>query len=826
MHQIICGDDKGSFSLLSSSYTDSTIPLRLASSSDLIDRPPDGVLESPVIRGFWKENYFMLIKTFPDTNEGIRKGRVFSHAIILEEKDLLEIKDITKLLAFHVDSIDKSFKPQVIHYKNKPKDKLTIAEDKRISFAINGLVNHHENQNTVVWIGEDNYMNWVSQIWNTIPIDVKKSLKIGVVFDPNKIDRNLLNLVYTPDSIKSNWTNTEFKIVDLNSSGNLKKQTAYYLAGNQDKCQSLLRLLTDFSITPKDIDDILQFEKLIGTYEGIDTTSSLKQLIIFADLVSKYTRNTQSSLPFKNKLLNAVIGKIDDASIAEISMLTNPNWSGFKNAEKKISDSLNTCLEKILFDENNNKDTPLLINKAFKETKHTWWSIPIKKQISSSLKSWKKAFAKPFWDWVINEPDMMDELGLLLPSNAEKDLVTSLPKLKKTTEKKVLEFAYNSKWIVLHGVLVVKNHSINEALSKQLNIDNNPIDFDALRAMASNSTAEKFVIESINFEDDRLLTISAEICSKKPKILATNIVLDDSRWLQLWSECIDQGNEIWDGFSNPTKTLHKILNIVIEEEVFDNDLLLKISTSTNNDLTGYPRRNEIWSILRGQTKSNFLTRTALSCLALLSNGKISFDELEPPLKEEIQKDQIILQFLRASSIEVSLKTLRMLPHVDKKPVTSFIDNNRFNQLEAITLGEIVKLHHWKPIASYIYNNIAWRHDLKLTLQQCAELLSSFQRLGLTLSGILTNSISNDEWWEIFTNQAIKLYPKGADQNGIWSNAGGHDSDLPQKTTGKEVWNHAITIIRNGGTPQASVLIDKMLEEFPHDEILKKLRQTL
>lgn len=828
IHQAICGDDNGSFSLLKSSYTNPTIPIRFASSTDLIDRPPNGELEEPVIRGFWKGNHFILIKTFPDTSKGMRVGRVFSHALIIEENDFLFIQDITSLFKYFLESIDKSLELKPIHFKNSHRYDETLKEDKRLSYAINSLIKHHENYNTIVWIGNDNYQNWISRVWPAIPKDIKRNIKIGVAFDPQKVDKDLLNLIYVPDAIKPNWINTNFKIVDYNNSGNLKTQTAYYLAGHMDKSKELSLLLSDFSIVPKDIDDISQFEKMIPAYNEIDTVASLKKLIIFADLVSKYTTNTQSSLPSRQRLFDAILGKINEATILEINMLTSPNWSGFKDAEKKISESLDSWLKKNVYAEANSKIIPSLINKAFSDTENTWWSNPIKKYVSIGFKQWKKTHAKLFWNWIIAEPALIEKLKSILPISAENDIISDIPKLKKEVEEKVLRFASDNSWIFLHGTLVVKNHSTKDALRKQLSIDTDPNEFGALRIISEKTPSEKFLISSLNFEDDRLYVLSGEVCGKNTKLLSKNIVLDNSRWHKLWLEFINQGNDVWAGFSSPTKTLHKILDNIIHGSTFDDNLLQKISTSSTNDLIDYPRRNEAWSILTGQTKINFLSKTAQSSLISITKNTLSVEELETPLREEIQKYETINGLIKSSSVEITSKIelLKVFPNIDKKHAIYLIDKKRFSSSEAIVLGETIKINQWKSVASHVSSIVLLRPDLKLVIQQCAELLNAIQRLGLSLSGLLNQSISHDEWWEIFTNRAIKLYPKGADQNGIWSNAGGHDSDLPLKMPGKEIWNHAVKIIRNGGDPKVFLLMDKMLEEFPHDEILKKLRKTI
>jgi hypothetical protein len=828
VHQALFGDDSGAYSLLTSSFSDSAVPLRFANSTDLIDRPPDGVLAEPVIRGFWKEKCFMLIKSFPDTSSGVRKGRVFSHALIIQEKDLLRIQDITGLFKYHLGFIDKSLNLEPIHFKNTGKYNEILKDDKRIFYAINSLIEHNENYNTIAWVGTNGYQNWISRIWAFIPQDIKKSIRIGAAFDPQRVDKNLLNLIYIPDSIKPNWANNNFKIVDLSDADSLRTQTGHYLAGHSDKSRELSELLSNFSIIPKDIDDISQFEKMIPTYKALDNGASLKKLIIFADLVSKYTAKTQSSLPSKQKLFNSILRNLHEASGVEINMLTSPDWTGFKDAEKKISESLDSWLNKNVFEEKNNKDIPTLINKAFSETENPWWSDPIKKHILTGLKKWKKNYAKIFWKWITVEPELLEKLGSILPISAQNDIVLTTPRFKKEIEEKVLQFANNRRWIFLHGMLVVRNHSINDAIMKQLSIDNDPKEFGALRIMSEKISSEIFLLSSLNFDDDRLYVLSAQILGRNPKLLSKHIVLENSRWHKLWLEFTCQGNEVWEGFSHPNIILNKIFDYIINGGVFNDDLLKTISSSTSNDLSSHPRRKDIWSILSGVTKINFLKKAAQSCLILISTKSLSLIELELPLRQEIQKDETISGFFKNHSIKTvsKIELLKLFQNIDQKHVIFLIDSNSFSNSESIVLGETIKNKQWKSAASHIGDIVLTRLDLKLAIQQCQELLNVFQRLGLSFFGVLKNSISLDEWWDLFENQAIKLYPKGADQNGLWNYAGGHDSDLLLKGTGKEIWNHAVRIMRNGGNPKVSLLTDKMLEEFPHDEILKKLRKMI
>ena len=94
IEQAIYGEQDG-HNLLKSSFENSNIPKRLSGFTDLVDRPPTRVLSKPIIRGFYEEEHFLLIKSFPDLSEEVRTGRIFSHALILKKEEYLKLFDIS-----------------------------------------------------------------------------------------------------------------------------------------------------------------------------------------------------------------------------------------------------------------------------------------------------------------------------------------------------------------------------------------------------------------------------------------------------------------------------------------------------------------------------------------------------------------------------------------------------------------------------------------------------------------------------------------------------------------------------------------------------------
>lgn len=278
IHQAIYGEggrNKG-YSLLNSSFPQSDIPTRLGNSTDLIDRPPDTILIKPIIRGFMRDGYFLLIKSFPDLSIEVRRGRIFSHVLIIEEKDFLKLKDITTLLQYHIEAIEKKAKLSPIQIQQGDS---TLQDNQEISAqmacAFNALIKHVDYQNTIAWVEEKGYFDWISRLWPFLPTSVKLNALLGVAFNPQKINSDLLNLVYIPSELKGNWANTDFKLIEPSCDETLNSQSANLLAGNQEHSKGLKDLLNDFSLKIEEVDDLPILETLILLHKSLKTSKDL-----------------------------------------------------------------------------------------------------------------------------------------------------------------------------------------------------------------------------------------------------------------------------------------------------------------------------------------------------------------------------------------------------------------------------------------------------------------------------------------------------------------------------------------------------------------------
>ncbi len=168
VHQAIYGDKSGSYALLKTSLANTELAKRICNVTDLLDRPSNGYLTQPVFRGFAVNDSYIFIKSFPDNDPSVRKGRVLSHTLIVDQNNLNALNDLNDLFSHFLSDPDKDpeLKPIVLDGNLAPTQ---IADrTSREAAAINGLLYHSSYNNTLVWIGEEGYLSLIKQIWGQI----------------------------------------------------------------------------------------------------------------------------------------------------------------------------------------------------------------------------------------------------------------------------------------------------------------------------------------------------------------------------------------------------------------------------------------------------------------------------------------------------------------------------------------------------------------------------------------------------------------------------------------------------------------------------------
>lgn len=819
INQAIYGEKNG-HNLLKSSFQDANIPKRLSGFTDLVDRPPTRILSQPLIRGIFEDDYFLLIKSFPDLSVDVRPGRVFSHALIIEKEQYLQIHDITELLKYHLPDINKNAQLNPISHENlistnKPALNGTIAG------GINAVANHIEYENTILWTSEKGYYDWISLIWPNLPNKVRLNIRIGGAFDPKFVNHEKLNLLYIPSSLKFNWSKQEYKVVDEHTQENLNSQTANLLAGNHSKSVGLRDMIDSYSPSINRIEDYQLFENYLQDHEEIGFKTNFRQLLILSDLVSRKNSNNKSAAKGKLRLLNEIVEKIKNASPTEIKALSYQSWKGFENAVPQVSKALSLWLKSNLFTVVEYEKKANIIYDALNSVEEiNWWNKVVKGQLCIGLKSWQDFYSKVLYKWFQTNKDTIQLIEQFLPDESETSLSENIPKLSKETSALLLELAIRKKWLLLHGSIAVKIYSLKKAVSKQLSIDTEQEHFNVFKKISEKVNPEEFIESAILYEDDRLYKISAQLILKKPKLL-NKIDVSSPSWQELWLKSYEEGVELWNGFSSPNDILYKLFDQIINENFINSELLNCIEKSNYNDLSDYPKRAEIWIFNSKYNLLNFISRTSRTLLERYLSGLIGINDIEKPILDHIITDQFISVFLyKNNNIDLVIKLFESFPVLKDQFLADYIWNyeSSITSLQSEQLGNLVISKNYYLSSSTIFEKAKYNESFRIALNKCKNLITLGFWDTVWWGFLFGAKVDENTAYSELTNLAIKLYPKGPEENDIWQRSGGNISKLTSQQTREENWRSAIIRLKNGDGDKISVksFLEEIERDFSHN----------
>jgi hypothetical protein len=826
IHQAIYGEVQGKTSghdLLAASDEKNELFRRVSGHTDLADRPEGGVLSSPVVRGLFAEDHFLLIKTFPDKSPGLRSGRVFSHALFIPKADLHRVNNLSNLFKYHLHSIQKEAKMHSLEYVSQEAKTITGAVDGREAAATNALL---ENQ-LFVWLGEEGYWSWVARIWSKLPAKEKRILKIGAAFGPSSVREEYLSLLYIPEEAKSLWERHSFSVLGKDESQTLRTSAANWLVGDAKKATPFQTLLDDFAPKIDSIEALGRLEHYGEVYHHLDQGPVINQLLVLANFISKVSLNEGVGIKGKNRLTTAIIQALPSAPINMIIALIYQSWKGFPDAIIPVSDALCDWLSNHFLKGKQAKECGDVLAKALEAETNNWWANTVLGYTNSRLINRQSTDAQIFWQWMNKEPRLIAQHTSWLPDDVENELTQKIPQLEKTVSESVLHMAKQRDWLMLHAKVAAQLYSAEKAIEAQLRIDTDENHTRALQTLSGSIKSSSFVSAAVGHTDARLHRIAGKLIAENSKLMK-GVNITSEGWQKCWNAAIEQGSEVWQGIPKAQQVLFEILDHMLAGNSFNRTLLSAISIEKYNSLKDYPQRAFIWSVIPEIVRSDFVAATLVELIVEYATSKFNYNDLESELKKEAQSQKVQQYIISSKAIPLieKLRLFDVLPSLGEYHAQQLVRDNHFLPTEAEEFGRVVSKNRWKAVVEELYSNRSHRKDLLPALLQCSDLLGFWQRSALSSSGLKPDAVSSDEWWNEFFNTAIQLFPGGPDQDGLWISAGGDQSQLLTTGSGRDSWNRAVQILRINGKPTIRNLLYKMRDIYSENEKLKKLQETL
>ena len=127
-----------------------------------------------------------------------------------------------------------------------------------------------------------------------------------------------------------------------------------------------------------------------------------------------------------------------------------------------------------------------------------------------------------------------------------------------------------------------------------------------------------------------------------------------------------------------------------------------------------------------------------------------------------------------------------------------------------TIGDLIQRKIWNEAAKVVFDKSkSSSANLNIILSHCKELLLIWDRITL-------GSVTDEDKWQALLQLLESLYPKGPEEQDIWTRAGGKDYRLWLLGSGSDNWRKALKKIRQGSKPNPSNLINVAQLDFPNN----------
>jgi hypothetical protein len=830
VHQAICGEQHKAWDLIATTLDDWSTAKKIAFRTDLQDSPPSGIDWSPALRGFLYENHYLIIKTYIDKSPDVRKGRVFSHCLIIAEADLKHLNDISPLLLLFKPNIDKGISLTTVELDLSSSEPplMDAVLEQRFNKIYQNFINLETYKNTIVWVGKKNFDSSIARFWQLLDHNQRSQLNFGMNFNPVEIPKDKINFITVPETLEPKFENQNYCLIKKNDSAILTEFAEQYLAGDENYKNRLAAFAQDFEFDSFTLKDLATIAKGVNTYEKLDTITDHRVLNTYANIVAKYSPDQAKGGAAKKKLLTVLSKQFETADTKGISLLRNFPVESFKDSQNLLIKLIEKWVEQNFLSLEEPHNEPWLL-QTLQMTNDTWWFKAFKGRFNIFFTKPTQKTAKVIWARSESFEFVKLIFGLIPDSVAVQAMLkSSMPaKIKISAINTIKPFVVKKKWFSLYACLLKKGYSFEDAVMQLLKVDKLETSIDGVKAIIEGASSAQIVNVAVVNGDKRLIDIASSRIKTSP-VLLKPLKIDQINWQRIWVSVLNKGLKLEQGVENLKETIYGFLDTLVKKKNYEIELLTQISNSDYGNILNYPKRNLVWDKVPENIRETLLVKTSSSFLDQLSrNSTISVPD-DRVLSDYI-KDKAIGTFLYYNRNNIkSALPIFIKYNLPENTIKVFIDNyfGAIDVVDATQLGQLALKKQFTNLANAIYDKTSQHKNFRIALDECSSLLDFLHRGAAWVKGKIKKiDVDADEWWEAFIELSYKLYSSGPTENKIWKQADGEEYDLLTKGTGKEVWIAALHKLRKKECAGITVkkLLKKMKQEHKNSTELETLK---
>lgn len=787
--------------------------------TDLPATCPYGIAWAPFFRMVRLDEWMLFIHTQPD-DDAKRGGMVFSRAALIPIDQIATLNDLSVLAA-------ELRKPWMLGEELPP---ISISQDYAggaqtevlpLTAAIAQLVMRDSSRPAVVF-QQAELDDALFELWRRAPPEFRSKLTFGLGFSPGDLEQVVI--ICTPQELASRWSSAQ--IVGTGGGPDLDGHVATILGlpviNSAREFASRVSLPLD---SAKAISIAIQAAELWNA--EATPSNDVKLLRILAEgslpsaaasearaLVAQRLGSAHGNWPLSvlMQMRNLDLESIEGAEGLRFGIQAWVTTQGLSSVHDGLLEIFLSWLS----------DKP---RQPWKDSVEVGFSAAIaNKQVSMSL------FAL-IWQGIRKEPSRAQRALTLLHGPQHEKLLTACvdEALPADVADEILAAALLKEWWMLAGHVLAKSRSTVDALRAAVaTTPSRKIARETLiRSAMGGARPIELVDAAIDVRNEIAIQMAAEAAEKDRSVFLS---FDWKRyeWFQVFKGAYAISPDVIDSLPNRVQGMGQMVSAQMAAQ----KIWQVVADTPLADLSEIADRQRAWDLIPVELVDGILDITARSWLRRFEQGHASVAELEPRLDLAVsriaRRPEFVLEALRREPGSLP-RFLTNFPFSTDTDALRFLTSIKGNDLRLAegsskALGQALLANKWSAAARGAVQWLHIRQDFYPMYRECLPLLSIIDQLWVAFELGLGSPLTMDEAWDAFVTEAAHLYPSGPWHNEIWSRCGGNNEDLFYEGSGKASWHRCLRDLRNGLTPGAEAVLDKMCDDFPNNNTLRQLQR--
>lgn len=734
IQQAYYGEVERAHSCINQTINDSELTSFLITFTDRPGTLPPGVKLTSYLSGVTFSKYYIFTKTFSDPF-ATRAGMVFTHAIILNLNEIFNIYKLDEIFALFIDEVPKereglnaisiNISSEVIVSFNK-------FQPQYIQQTISSMI---KGEYPILFSGNlESFILILQQIWNIPNAYLRKKIKFRTSFTPADIEGiDDITIVSIQKEFLSKWNGDKIILSKNKEIVEITSHSEALFLGNKEE-NPFYFFITDLNVNQSEFQNIGKCDEVFNDYISLDNLEDADIIRQDIRLLSKLSTSANNGKEIKEKFILKLEELIKTGKDSNLKALRNIEWVSFSNGETKAKQIVSDFIKTELTKETQSQTGLIaeLLNISFTDELKNWWHISIQESFKLIFTNCTKPVVENLWKLIDYTNITLKNIFSLYPSTEKNELCLrkNIPvKIKDETLKTLEAISKMRKWYLLHADILLKHVATENAIIKQLELENN-LKFEdsvGIKYLSRKLTDKQQIALTLSTCDNKLVQISIDRISKN-KSLLKDINVSMPCWLIIWSSSLELSNNISSGIEgNERKIIYSVLDLMVNDKHVPERIIDLISNSIYADISGYKSKEKCWSKIPSKFADSFIDLTSKKVLNSFLLDKIDIDSIEKPLTDKISSDGFMTNFLNEhrNNIDAVIKVYEIFPKLKDHFLSDYVTyyRNSISEAQSIKLGTLVNNKSFNKTARSIYDKSKYNSSFKVAFEHCRGLVN-------------------------------------------------------------------------------------------------------